>query len=216
MTDREYVFRKADGNWSKPTGLAKHMAVARDRVDSRHSPFYVTQDGDRITRKVQRATALDRYQTAIENRELGATFRIRQDDGGVAFVGRACKDQPDAIDINGNHHADEMWGWIVHTYPQFHPRFGGSYVCKYVAGSSERSQHSFGNALDVFFGTLAQQMAVFHDIEQHQCPVPVAHAISGNRIWEPGVGEHGYTGEYHSHLHTDYIPQYSGACGVRG
>src|SRR5262245_12122656 len=216
MSEREYVFRKADGNWSKPVGLTKHMTVAKDRVLTKDSTFILTQDGDRITRKVKRDTVLDRYKQAIENRELGATFRIRTDDGGVSFTGRAIKEQPDAIDINGNAHADQFWGWIVNTYPAFHPRFGGSYVCKYISGTAERSQHAFGNAVDVWFDTMTHQNSVFKDIEAGKCPVSVAHAISGNRIWEPGSGEHGYTGEYHSHLHTDYIPNYSGACGVRG
>jgi hypothetical protein len=219
MGDREYVFRTKDDRWSKPVGLAKHMSSARQRVLVKQQPFTVTQDGDKLSKQVKRETALDRYQTAIENRELGATFRIRRATKGqdVVFTGRPVKDKPDTIDINGNKNADEFWTWIVNTYPQYHPRFAGSYVCKTIIGSGgQRSQHSYGNADDVFFGSLAQQDVVFMDIVHGKCPVRVAHAISRNRIWEPGSGIHAYGGVYHGHLHADFLPQYSGSCGVRG
>src|SRR5262245_21902609 len=216
MSEREYVFRKADGKWSTAIGLTQHMTACKKRVINGQGPFTLTQDGDRLSRKVTRETVLDRYRTAISGRELGATFRIRKRTDDVVFTGRAAKEQPDAIDINGNQHADEFWTWVVNDFPQYHPRFGGSYVCKVIAGSRTLSQHSYGNAVDIFFDSIAHQFAVFKAVEQGHSPVPVAHAISGSRIWEPGAGEHTYTGEYHGHLHTDYIPQYSGSCGVRG
>jgi hypothetical protein len=214
MSDREYVFRTAKG-WSSPVGLARHMGVARTRVVAGDSPFVLTQDGDRISRSVNRATILERYRAAIENRELGSTFRIRG-DGEIVFTGRASKPAPDEIDTNGNQHSDEFWTWVVNEYPEFHPRFGGSYVCKRIAGTSSMSQHSYGNAVDIFFDSIAHQEKVFVDVTNGKAPVAVAHAISLRRIWEPGSGMHGYTGETHYHLHTDYVPQYAGACGVRG
>ena len=214
--DREYVYRMKNGRWSKSTKLPKHMAAARKRIGDL-DPFTVTQDGDPISRRVKRATALDRYQTAVENRELGSDIRIRNRKADVVFAGRAVKDAPDAVDTNGNHNADEFWTWVLNTYPQYKPRFAGSYVCKTIIGSGGvRSQHSYGNAVDIFFSSIAQQESVFRDVTNGKAPVRVAHAISLSRIWEPGVGIHTYTGERHYHLHTDYLPQYSGACGVRG
>jgi hypothetical protein len=215
MTDREYIFRTAKG-WSQPAGLARHMTAARNRVVGREQPFTLTQDGDVLSRNVKRDTVLDRYKTAISKRELGATFRIRKRGADIVFTGRASKPKPDEIDTNGNQHADEFWTWVVNEYPEFHPRFGGSYVCKYVAGSRSPSQHSYGNAVDVFFDSITHQEKVFMDVVNRKAPVAVSHAISLSRIWEPGSGVHAYTGERHYHLHTDYIPQYSGACGVRG
>jgi hypothetical protein len=214
MSDREYMFRTAKG-WSKPVGLARHMTAARNRVVIPDEPFTLTQDGDPISKQVKRATVLERYRAAVENRELGATFRIRG-HGEIVFTGRSCKAAPDEIDTNGNQHADEFWTWVVNEYPEFHPRFAGSYVCKRIAGSSQLSQHSYGNAVDIFFDSIAHQEKVFLDVTNGKAPVAVAHAISLRRIWEPGTGIHGYTGETHYHLHTDYVPQYSGACGVRG
>jgi hypothetical protein len=217
MTDREYVFRTKEDRWSKPVGLGRHMGSARQRVVVKDQPFTLTQDGDRLSKDVKRDTVLDRYRTAIENRELGATFRIRDHKEKVVFTGRSVKDQPDSIDINGNDNADKFWGWVVAEFSAYRPRFAGSYVCKSIIGSGGvRSQHSYGNAVDVFFGSLAQQDAVFMAVVNGKCPVRVAHAISRNRIWEPGAGIHSYSGVYHSHLHTDYLPQYSGSCGVRG
>jgi hypothetical protein len=216
VADREYVFRTVDGAWSKPAGIAKHMGYAKDRVLARGAPFVLTQDGDPISKKVSRDNVLDRYRKAVQDRELGSTLRIRNNKNDVSFTGKSCKDKPDRIDINGNKNADEFWTWVVNTYPTFKPRFAGSYVCKYVAGSSSRSQHSYGNAVDIFFGSIAQQEKVFQDIANRKCPVPVAHAISLGRIWEPATGIRSYGGIRHYHLHGDFLPQYSGSCGVRG
>jgi len=214
MSDREYIFRTAKG-WSQPTGLPRHMTAARTRVKTPAQPFTLTQDGDVLSRKVKRDTVLERYRAAVEHRELGATFRIRSATD-VVFTGRATKPAPDEIDTNGNQHADEYWTWVVNEYPEYHPRFGGSYVCKRIVGSSQLSQHSYGNAVDVFFDSIAHQEKVFMDVVNGKAPVPIAHAISMRRIWEPGSGIHAYTGETHYHLHADFLPQYSGACGVRG
>jgi hypothetical protein len=215
MGDREYVFRTTKNSWSKPVGLARHMSYARKRVQAKEGPFVVTQDGDPISKEIDRDRALARYQEAIENRELGSALRIRGKKD-IEFTGKSCKEKPDRIDINGNKNSDEFWTWVVNTYPTFKPRFAGSYVCKHIAGSSQVSQHSFGNACDVFFGSIAQQEIVFRDITNRKCPVPIAHAISLSRIWEPGSGIHGYGGIRHYHLHCDFLPQYSGSCGIRG
>ena len=215
--DRQYVFRMANDHWSKPVGLARHMGSARTRVVEKQGPFVLTQDGDAISKPLKKEGVLDRYRKAVEGRELGSTMRIRKKNKDVAFTGKSCKDRPDEIDTNGNHNADEFWTWVVNTYPQYKPRFAGSYVCKSIAGSGGvRSQHSYGNAVDIFFDTITHQEVVFRDVANGKSPVRVAHAISLSRIWEPGVGIHAYTGIRHYHLHTDYIPQYSGACGVRG
>jgi hypothetical protein len=219
MTDREYVFRTKADRWSQPVGLGRHMSSARQRVLMKQQPFILTQDGDPISSQLKREAVIDRYEKAVKDRELGATFRIRRTtkDRNVVFTGRSVKDKPDSIDINGNRNADEFWGWVVNNYPTFKPRFAGSYVCKSIAGSGGvSSQHSYGNAVDVFFGSIAQQEIVFRDITNRKCPVPVAHAISLRRIWEPGSGIHGYSGIPHYHLHADFSPQYSGSCGVRG
>lgn len=215
MADREYVWLR-DVGWSKPVGLVKHMAVVATKVVSGRGPFTLTQDGDAICSDVSRFEVLQRYRKAISHRELASTFRIRKGNGDVVVTGRACKPAPDEVDTNGNKHSDEFWTWVVNTYPQYHPRFAGSYVCKHIAGSSSMSQHSYGNAVDIFFDTIGHQDRVYDDIKHGKCPVPVAHAISQRSIWEPGSGEHFYSGDYHAHLHTDYSPQYSGSCGVRG
>jgi hypothetical protein len=215
MSDREYIFRTAKG-WSQPVGLVRHMATAKSRVIARQQPFTLTQDGDTLSRKVKRDTVLDRYQRAISNRELGATFRIRRQGGEVVFTGRSTKPKPDEIDTNGNQHADGFWTWVANEYPEFGPRFAGAYVCKHISGSSSMSQHSYGNAVDIFFGSITQQEKVFMDVVNRRAPVPIAHAISLGRIWEPGTGIRAYSGIRHYHLHCDFSPQYSGTCGVRG
>ncbi len=105
--------------------------------------------------------------------------------------------------------ADQFYNWVRATYPQYHPRFAGAYVCK------PSSQHARGNADDFFFDTLAQQDRVYEDIKHGRCPVPIAHAISQRSIWSPSGGEHYYSGDFHGHLHVDFLPNFpTTPCGV--
>lgn len=220
MADRKYIFKQEDG-WGKDLGLAMHMGIVASHVVSGHGPFSLTQDGQPLGGEGHRIAILARYRKAISHREVGAVFRIRKGNGDVVVAGRATVDSFHMIDTNGNDLADLYWSWIVDQYSDWHPRFGGAYVCKHVAGSWVLSQHSYGNACDVFFDTIAHQEHVFDDIRNGGCarhsapPVRVCHAISLRRIWEPDSGTHAYTGETHYHLHADFCPQCSGACGVK-
>lgn len=220
MADRTYMLKQRDG-WGKDRGLVAHMSIVSSHVLLGRGPFTLTQDGDPLGTEGDRRTILDRYRKAISHREVGSVFRIRKNNGAVVATGRATVDQFHMIETNGNNNADLYWSWIVDQYSAYHPRFGGAYVCKHVAGTWTMSQHSYGNACDVFFDSLTHQAHVFNDIrlggckDHAKCPVRVCHAISLHEIWEPGVGTRPYSGETHYHLHADFCPQCGGSCGVR-
>jgi hypothetical protein len=213
---RKYVWKKADG-FSNPLRIARLMEVAGNRVEQGTGPFDLTQDGDPIASNKSRAEVLDALKQALTHREIGSTFRVRNAKAVVVFVARAVTVAPDysGDSTNGNSHADAYYNWVRTVFKDYDPRYAGAYVCKQISGSSTLSQHSYGNAVDFFFNTLDNQDKVFDAIKRGECPVPVAHAISRARIWEPGTGEHAYGGDYHSHLHVDFLPQFSGGCGVR-
>ena len=114
-----------------------------------------------------------------------------------------------------NDKADRLWNWINAEYKRFDPRFAGAYVCKSIATSGTLSQHSYGNALDVFFDSLSHQDEVAHAVVANRQLLSPFHIISKDRIWTKDVGWHDYVGEYHRHLHVDFDPQFTGPCGVK-
>jgi hypothetical protein len=212
---KQFVFFRFDNAPSKPVGLTVVTVAAAKRLLSGSGPFALKKNEEHLGQNLTRRDVLRALRRRLSNGDVGDVYRVFAATGAVVFKVREVVEAAKVINTSGNAHSDEFWTWIVNTYPQFHPRFAGSYVCKDVAGTNTPSQHSYGNAVDVFFDSMAHQIMVFHDVEAGKCPVKVEHAISGARIWEPGSPEHAYTGEFHAHLHTDYIPQFSGACGVR-
>jgi hypothetical protein len=212
---KEFVFFRSDNEPSKPVGLTVVTAIAAKRLLSGSGPFSLKKNEEHLGQSLTRRDVLRALRRRLSNGDVGDVYRVSAATGAVVFKVREVVEAVKVINTSGNDKADAYWTWIVNTYPQFHPRFAGAYVCKDIAGSSTPSQHSYGNAVDVFFDSMAHQVQVFHDVEAGKAPVPVAHAISGARIWEPGQPEHAYSGEFHAHLHCDFIKQCSGPCGVR-
>ena len=211
---RKYVWLKADG-YGNSIGLTKLMAVAAVKVVSGRGPFALTQDGELLHGNMARIDVLGEFKQAISHREIGSVFRIRRGDGDVVFTARAVQAISEIDSTNGNDRSDAFFNWVKSEYKSYDPRFAGSYVCKTVSGSSTMSQHSYGNADDFFFNSFTHQDEVAHSVVAHADLLHPYHVISGSRIWTKGSGWNSYGGDFHSHLHVDFDPQYSGSCGVR-
>lgn len=215
MSDRQFVYLRRNGQPSGSQSIGHLLAFARARILVSLGPFILKQDEETIGTDLDRGRVIERLTHRLEVGDVGPTYRVRG-RRGVVFGAREVVPPVRVIDTNGNHASDLYWSTIVATFPQYHPRFAGSYVCKDIAGSSTLSQHSYGNAVDVFFDTSAHQEAVANWVVAHADDVKAEHVISLRRIWTRGVGWHPYTGETHYHLHVDFFPNYSGPCGVRG
>lgn len=212
---RKYKFRKGD-EWSAEHGLSYLMTVAASRVVAGRGPFSITQDGEVVAQNKSRKDVLVRFRDLISHRDVGSTFRIRKGDGDVVFTARAVESERLPADsTSGNAKADEFYNWVMTKYKDWKPRYAGAYVCKLVSGSTSMSQHSYGNAIDFFFDSIKHQNEVFDDVRHGRAPVAVAHAISERKIWSPSGGTKAYGGDYHGHLHVDFLPQQSGRCGVK-
>lgn len=211
---RRYIWKRKDG-FSGPIGLTRLMTVAAAKVATGAGPFAVTQDGDQIGPEGTRVEALARFRKAISNREIGPTFRIRN-KRKVFFTARAVVAVAEVDSTSGNSNCDTYFNWVKANFSDYNPRYAGAYVCKNVSGSNTLSQHSYGNAIDIFFDTLAQQDRVARATVENAKQLNVYHAISLQSIWTKGVGWTGYRGDTHYHIHVDFDPQYSGSCGVRG
>jgi hypothetical protein len=207
---REYRFRRPDNDWSQSVGLEQLVDVTKERVEPGFKPYYVIQDGEKITGDLLYPDAILKFKRAISNREIGSVFRLR-DTRDVQFTARAVEILSDANTTSGNRKADIFYNWVRSEYGIYEPRFAGSYVCK------DNSQHRYGNAVDFFFDTLNHQEEVANAAVAQALELSLYHAISKQRIWTKGVGWHPHTGEYHGHLHADFDPNFSTsiACGVR-
>lgn len=212
---REYKQRRADGTWSTALSLAALVDTAMHRVEPGHPPYVLTQDGEQLNGELTRNDAVLLLKKAISHREVGPTFRIR-DARDVQITARAALGVNDADTTSGNQACDILWNEIRATWSGFDPRYAGAYVCKYVAGSSTLSQHSYGNADDTFFDTLAHQDRVADWVVSESGLLHPYHVITQRRIWTKGSGWASYSGDFHGHLHVDFDPQFSGGCGVRG
>lgn len=212
---RQFVYEKKDGSASRALRLSGLMEVARTRVKVGEGPFKFTQDGEQIGKPADRQDTLDRLQRKLVNGDIGPTYRIRNAAGDIVLKCREIEEALKVIDTNGNAHADFFWTWVVSNFEKYRPRWAGSYVCKHISGSSNLSQHSYGNATDVFFDSFAHQEQVATVAATANALIHAYHIISGDRIWTKGSGWSHYGGEWHSHLHVDFDPQFSGPCGVR-
>jgi len=118
------------------------------------------------------------------------------------------------MNTNGNAKADKAWSYGKTEYKDC--SFLGSYVCKYISGSSSMSQHSYGNAVDFGRDSMSQLYDLAHYLLDHANELDLEHVIVDDKIWTRGYGWSHYSGDRHYHVHVDFNPQYSGSCGVRG
>lgn len=102
---------------------------------------------------------------------------------------------------------------------------GGVYNCRPVAGSTTFSQHSWGNAVDLFptsggdhnvkrHGIAANLVwqATHRTFANRGLRIPVAQVIDhdARRIWEPARGWFTYTGTTGDHVHVSGAPMFYG------
>ncbi len=106
--------------------------------------------------------------------------------------------------------------------------YGAVFSCRPIAGSSTYSQHSWGNAVDLFPKTGPHSDADAKDraiiaavivknttkrtIANRGRKLPVSQVIDhdGRVIWTPEQGWHGYTGTTGDHVHVSGAPLRTG------
>jgi hypothetical protein len=105
---------------------------------------------------------------------------------------------------------------------------GEVFACKQIAGTSEWSQHSWGNAVDLMVKLPGRPpVAVLHDlriiaenavtqgtkrtIANRGIRCAIERVIYDEKEWKRGSGWFPYTGEPHtSHVHVDFSPNFTG------
>lgn len=98
---------------------------------------------------------------------------------------------------------------------------GEVFNCRTVAGSSEYSQHAWGNGIDLFthahdqLADLADALVVQakrRTWANHGRRLPISQVIDhdGRRVWEPGTGWRPYNGTTGAHIHVSGAPYRTG------
>jgi hypothetical protein len=108
--------------------------------------------------------------------------------------------------------------------------YAGRFVCKQISGSSSWSQHSYGNADDLFPtpGDTQKKLRNIADAVVYQAKhrtvanrgrkLDVAEVIDhdARKIWTPSQGWHAYGGTTGSHIHVSAAPLRSGRPACAG
>jgi len=203
---------RPDGTWKGKGPLDELMEAARSQCNSGLAPYTLKKD-DKVLRRGLRRWILRGLRKSLEDGKVGPTYRIRSKER-VLFTCREVVAAVHVIDTNGNDKADKCWTYGKTKYSDC--TFLGAYVCKTIAGSGVPSQHSYGNAVDFGRQSMGELVVLYDYLKANADELGLEHLIVGARIWSRGHGESYYGGQFHYHVHADFGPQYSGACGVRG
>jgi hypothetical protein len=207
---REFVYIRPDGEPTQEVKLNELLLVADKRLQKGDGPFQLIVDGEKVGAPKKRAEHLAQLARRLELGSVGPTFRSRDRDGQVVFTCREVKRAADVINTSGNEKADLYWTLLKAEFPQI--TFLGSLVCK------PDSQHRFGNALDVGFGSRKLGEEIWTFSLDNRRKYDLRNLIIFERIWHLGEVSH-YTGQPHvTHTHGDFNPtfDYDLACGLRG
>lgn len=214
MTDKLYTYVKRDGEPSALVKLGKVMTIAAIRIVAGRGRFTINVDGKRETKyELRRGKTLRRLRQLCSTLDVGSTARVRNGAKHVIFTVRRAEPAVRIVNTNGNAKADRYWSFAKAKFPFC--SFLGSYVCKDIAGTNTLSQHSYGNAVDIGAGSMAALGDIANWAYSERDELDIETIIVGAKIWTRAEGWHSYGGEYHYHVHVDFVPNLSGGCGVR-
>lgn len=210
---REFTFIRRTGRIAAGRSLEQVMRAAESRLITGRGPWAVKVNDKDAGRFKHKPAVLQEFRRALEGGDVGDVYRIRNDRRSI-FQARETRPAVRIIDTNGNANADKCWSYVKDEFPKV--TFLGAYVCKDIAGTSTPSQHSYGNAVDFGAATMSQLHVIANWILVHRVELDIQTIIVDQQIWTPSEGWHTYTGQRHYHVHADFQPSLSGACGVKG
>ena len=211
----EYIYIRSDGSPSKLSSVETLVGILTNKLLQGH--HYSVDLNNRQIRSLQPRQEILKYLNArVRKAHVGDHFKIRDEGGGLRFQFHAAEPAVKVINTNGNDKVDAVWSYEVANFPNVN--FLGAYVCKYIAGSSTHSQHSYGNAVDASLSTMALMQELANKLVREAVSLSIETVIVADKIWVRGQGWGHYSGDYHYHVHTDCAPPINSSlpCGVRG
>jgi hypothetical protein len=96
-------------------------------------------------------------------------------------------------------------------------KYGGVYSCRKISGTNYWSQHSWGNAVDLFpelvrhnddIAKAAVTQATKRTWANRGRKLELSNVIDhlNSRVWTPGTGWHPYNGSVGPHVHVQAAP----------
>jgi hypothetical protein len=210
---RSFVHATAGQDQSAPEDLTGAMEAAEKALVQGEGPFALKKNDEALSERLERRDALRNLRDELELGVVGDVYRVR-DAQMVVFKIRESIPAPEVLDTSGNGKVDAVWSFVKSKHPD--GNFLGAFVCKNILGSNTPSQHSYGNAVDAGAATMEILKTMADELVEEASTLSLAHVIVGDRIWNPDVGWHDYTGDFHHHVHVDCDPNFSGPCGIQG
>jgi hypothetical protein len=195
----------------KPVGLVELDKLVRTKLEPhRGDGFQLKQRGpDHEYGHTRNLTDIvTRVHSNLKDAKIGSSFMVLADVDGYRLIARKIQVDPPVKNTEGNDRVDVWHSAVFSKWNNCQD--WGIYVCKDIVGTDEPSQHSYANADDIYHATAMR--SIFNYGVQNNGKYNIAHIIYAKDIWSVGIGLHVYTGEYHGHVHTDFLPQYSGEC----
>ncbi len=138
---------------------------------------------------------------------VGEAFVIATPNPDRRILVRIVQTAPHVIDTVGTNAIDQIYSFLVRTYPN-HVNLGIS-NCRRVYDGGPWSEHAFDNGYDAG-GSQALVAAMSEDVVDHakRGALPAAQVIAIRRIWTPSAGWHAYEGTdpHTGHTHISGSP----------
>jgi len=211
MTVKYQVGKFGSQEFSRPIGLTLAMGRLRLKLSQQKGPYHVRESEDWGPWRSLSET-LKRVKTRIKGADIGTKLVIEPTRGNSYSI-RKVEVSPPVMDTIGNERIDRIYTHVFRKY-SFAQNWG-IYACRRISGSTSYSQHAWANALDIGASTPEQLNIVAQELVRAQEPGGplegiVYTVIVANRLWRKGEGWLPYGGIYHSHVHVDASPNYSG------
>jgi hypothetical protein len=209
---KNFVRAEGSGELSAPEDLTATIEGAEKALVQGEGPFTLRKNDEQRGDELERRDAIRNLRDELEQGTVGDVYRVR-DKQMVVFKVRESMPAVEIEDTSGNGKIDAVWTFIKSKHAE--GRFMGAFVCKNIVGSNTPSQHSYGNAVDAGAATMEELRKMANELVDEAESLSLAHVIVADKIWNPDVGWHDYTGEFHHHVHVDCDPNFTGPCGVK-
>lgn len=210
---RYQAVRKGHDRWGRPYHLAIAKAKIRHAMNDHGKQFQLRPPGRRSGWGPKRSLkmTMDRLRIFLKHSHVGAVWKIRP-VRAHRFVWKTRKidiDPAVKADTEGTDAIDIIAGSSLKRFPAL--SILGIYECRYILGTTQLSQHAYGNAVDWGGSTaLLDSLARWQYHLARKGWLPIAQLLWRGHDWFTGAGVY----DHYNHLHDSGKPMLSGGCNL--
>jgi hypothetical protein len=214
MAIRYQAVERTAESWGQPRDMNDTLTVLRERLRNHMGGSFSIREWNSNQWSIKRNLdeTILRVKDILNDTKIGDKYLVKAWSDGFQQKTRTVDINPAAYaDTDGTHAIDIIVGTLNKWYPN--TDIGGIYVCRTIAGSSNLSQHSYANAVDVF-GTSAEMNNAAWGIYRMAKAgwIPVSQILWDNKNLFTG----NYVYDHTNHIHFSGDPLMSGACRRAG